>query len=235
MKIRIYIFLSALCFAVILFGQNGHLSIGVKENGLCFGNSKNYNGIRFNFLDKNVSNINGFNLALQTKVLKIDGISVGLFASLDSVINGLQIGGLASVGDKLSGLSISPVLAIHEKINGIDISGFTWFKLTNGVQISLLGTLPMDYMYSRKINGLGIGGLVFVCEHVNGVSIASLISFADTLNGLSIACWNATNELHGFQFGLLNYAMNNKYPFKKMPLMNFNLRRKNKKTFGYEL
>lgn len=230
MKNRVYIFLSVLCVPLLLLGQNRHLNIGIKENGLCFGNSKNYNGIRFNFLDKNVSNINGFNLALQTKVLKIDGISIGLFASLDSVINGIQIGGLASVGDKLTGLSISPGVAVHEKINGIDISSFTLFTITNGIQISIFGTAPMDDIGSNKINGIGIGGLIFICERVNGVSIASLVSAADTLNGISIACWNAAKELHGFQFGLLNYAMNNKYPFKKMPLMNFNLRRKKKKS-----
>lgn len=213
-------------FPIFLFGQNNHLNFGIKENGICFGNSKNYTGIRFNFRDKNVSNINGLNISGQTGSEKMNGISFGLLASLDSSLNGLQIG-FATGGEVVNGVSIAPAITVHEKINGLAISGIaTWFKTTNGVQISLFGTTSFGFMGSELINGLGIGGVTFNCKKVNGVVISSILCYQEELNGVSIACFNATENLNGFQFGLWNYAANNRKLFRRLPIMNFNLRKK---------
>jgi hypothetical protein len=211
----------------LVVGQGRYFSFGTRHNGICIGNSVFYNGLRLNFNDKDVKVINGLNLSGQTKTVCVNGATIGLLASIDSNINGFQYG-FASLGHRLNGLCIAPGMALHEKANGIVISGLvTYFEVTNGIQISLLGTTPFDIIGSKRMNGLGVGGLYFQCERVVGFQLASVLCASDTLKGVSIATFNVTNNLHGIQIGLFNYAMNNKWPFRRTPIINFNFRRKN--------
>lgn len=64
-----------LFLTTILFGLNRHLSIGLKGNGICFGNSSDYNGIRLNLWDKNVNRINGLNISGLSKSRKLNGLT----------------------------------------------------------------------------------------------------------------------------------------------------------------
>ena len=44
------------------------------------------------------------------------------------------------------------------------------------------------------------------------------------MHGLSIALFNYTNELHGVQLGILNYAGNNRKGFRLLPFANMHFR-----------
>ncbi len=228
MSVKHVVILLLILLPTFLIGQNGHFSFGIKNNGICFGNSNKYNGVRLNLIDNNVDKVNGlsFNVAGLAFNKRVNGISFGLIGTTDSLMNGLQFGSIYTFSTKINGISITPFLLASE-INGLQIVGVAAFvDTTNGVLISLFGTTPFDMIGSKIINGLAIGGVVINSEKVNGVIISGILCAADELNGVSFSCFNLTKSLHGFQFGLINYAANNRKLFRVMPFMNFNLKKK---------
>jgi len=219
--------ISLLFLTTILFGQNRHLSLGLNGNGICFGNSSKYNGLRLNLWDKNVNSINGLNISGLSKSRKSNGLSIGIVASLDTISNGLKIGGLATYAKRHNGIALSGLFLAGEKYNGIGLSGLSPFADTlNGLFVGLWGVTPWSrYDTIKVINGIAIGGLVVSSSKINGIAIAFLRNSFDKQNGVSISCFNGAEELHGFQFGLLNYAGNNRRLFRWTPFINFNLRK----------
>lgn len=213
----------------ILIGQNNHLSLGHKGNGICFGNSSKYSGIRLNSWDKNVQNINGINISGFCNSRKTNGISIGIIASQDTISNGLKIGGMATYAEQHNGFAISGLIISGDKFNGIGFAGISPFADTlNGVFVGLYGITPLSsYDSINIINGLAIGGLGVTSSKMNGLAISCLTNVFDKQNGVSISCFNRADELYGFQFGLLNYAGNNSRFFRRTPFINFNFKNKN--------
>lgn len=214
---RIALTISLILLTTILHGQNNYFNLGLKGNGICAGNSSNYNGIRLNLWDKNVNSINGLTIS-------------GLSQCIQS--NGIQIGGLAAYAKKHNGLVISGLFIGGDKYNGVGITGLSPFADTlNGLFVGLWGVTPWSrYDTIHVVNGIAIGGLGVYASKLNGLAIAILRNTFDKLNGVSIACFNTTEEFHGFQFGLLNYAGNNRKLFRWTPFFNFNLRKKQPKV-----
>ena len=70
------------------------LDLGYANSGLSFGNSKTWNGIRFNVIDDGIEDINGINFTLW-RPEEISG----------SEVNGFAIGAVPSAG-RLNGISI---------------------------------------------------------------------------------------------------------------------------------
>ena len=197
----------------IFYGQNKALSLGSKKYGICFGNSSEYNGLRLNVVDKNVNTINGVNFSGYSLSKKSNGISVGILGSFDSISNGLKIGGLGVQSIKHNGLAVGGILLIGKKYNGVGLSVVTIADTLNGF---FGGALCVG----SKSNGK------YTAKVFNGVALAFLLTCFEKQNGVSIALLNKTEELHGFQFGLINKANNNRPPFRCMPFLNFNLRKK---------
>jgi hypothetical protein len=210
-----------------LFGQNKHLGLGIKRYGLSIGNSANYNGIRINFEDKNVNEINGLNIAGISDIGKLNGMNIGILFSLDSLSNGIEIGGLSLKFIKHNGFALGTLCLTGEKINGIGITGLALFADTlNGVFVGPIGIMPRhDPDSIRIINGLSIGGGV-IASKMNGVSFGYFGNIFEKLNGVAIGGINLASELHGFQIGLINHAHNNRRFFRWTPIVNFNLRQK---------
>lgn len=224
---RITLTILLLFLTTTLFGQNRHLSLGLKGNGICFGNSSDYNGIRLNLWDKNVNSLNGVNISGLSKSKKSNGLSIGIVATFDTTSNGLEIGGLATYAKRHNGLALSGLFIAGEKYNGIGLAGLSPFADTlNGLFVGLWGVTPWSrYDTIKVINGFAIGGLGVSSSKMNGLAIAFLLTSFDKQNGVSIACLNEAEELHGFQFGLLNHAKNNRRLFRWTPFINFNLRK----------
>ena len=61
---------------------------------------------------------------------------------------------------------------------------------------------------------------------MNGAAVSAIYNQFDTLRGISISTVNLAHQLHGFEFGLINHAGNNRKPFRWTPFFNFNLRKK---------
>jgi hypothetical protein len=79
-----------------------------------------------------------------------------------------------------------------------------------------------------KVSGVSIGVILGVQTYeLNGLAIGTN-NYAEKQNGVMIGLLNESKELHGFQFGLWNVAENNKI-FSRMPILNFNLRKKHRR------
>ena len=215
-------------FSIVSYGQNKHLTIGFKNIGICFGNSEKNSGLRFNFRDRNVNQINGINITGVSESKMANGLTVGLIANYDSIINGIVLNGLVGESYITNGIAVSGLGYVSYKFNGIGIGGLAIAGETlNGLFFSPIGVTYWNSEKIELINGVTVG-IIYgaVAKKLNGVSIGMFENFTDTTNGVMIAALNKTEKLYGFQFGILNYAGNNRKLFRWMPIMNFNLRRK---------
>jgi len=208
-----------LFFSTILLGQNKYWSFGLKKNGICFGNSSYFNGLRFNFIDENVIKYNGINLSLATNSQLTNGVSFGLLSSTHELFNGFNISGIFSSGN-YNGILVTGLWSMTSKINGISISGINTGDTLNGL---ILGywTVYGD----KEINGVALGTFYVHSKKMNGLSFALLKNEFSIQKGLSISFFNDSKELHGVQLGLLNHAENNRRMFRWSPFINFNLRK----------
>lgn len=229
-----FLFIIFVLISSFLCGQNGHLSFGIKENGICIGNSINYNGLRLNLWDKNANRINGLNISGYTEHNKSNGISIGILVSGDSVSNGIEIGGFAIKSKKHNGLALAVFGLNGTKLNGVGIGGLHAYADTlNGL---FAGAFSVSAKSSEDslgiINGVAVGGGVLTSK-INGVSIGILANISDIQTGISIGAVNLTKELHGVQFGLINFAFNNRR-FRWTPFLNFNFRKRSDKLVNYQ-
>lgn len=191
-----------------------YFSIGSKTAGVCFGNSKNFNGLRLSLWD--MESNHGFK-----KSERINGVNIS-FAVVSSVMNGLQIGGIGTYTKRTNGLSIASIWQTSEKMNGVAVSFGIDSDTLNGLFVGFGLSSPRRIIDDRVINGLAIG--VFVAaEKIRGVAIALGESYSKKQIGISISASNKTDELHGLQIGLINYAGNNPRLLRWLPLINFHL------------
>lgn len=228
MKIlRFFILQFSILLSIISYGQNKHFTIGYNDIGICFGNSDINSGLRFNLRDKNVNQINGINLTGISKSKIANGLTFGLIANYDSISNGILINGLVGESYKANGIIISGLGHVANKFNGIGIGGLAIAGDTlNGIFLSPIGVTYWNTQKIQLINGIAIGLIIGSnTEKMNGISLSLFNNVCDTLNGVAISAINRTKELHGIQFGLWNVAENNRI-LKRMPILNFNFRRK---------
>jgi hypothetical protein len=234
-KILWYVIVFLFAFRDSMFAQNKHLSLGFKNSGLCFGNSKNYNGVRLNFWDTRTNRINGINLSLNSKMNISNGLSIGLFGSSDSicngikiggllaearVMNGLLIGGLAAGGDQIKGIAIGASIGSGQ-MNGIGFSGFMVSDTMRGVFFQVFGIFSKEKQ--GNLSGFSLSIFMARMQTLNGCNI-SFVSEIENQNGISIGGINQAKNLYGVQIGLWNVAENKKR-FKRLPLINFNFKK----------
>jgi len=218
-------------FSTFSTGQVRHLNVGPKGNGICFGNSADHNGIRLNLRDKrdeNVHHLNGISIAGISRCRTINGISISVLTLACKRSNGIIIGGLGVEPKNHNGIAVGGLYISGTKCNGIGIAGMSPYADTlNGVFAGLWGVMSLNKEDSIKvINGLAVGGMGVIASEMNGVSVAYFLNSFHKQKGVSIASINLTHELHGFQFGLINHAANNRRFLKWTPVFNFNLRKK---------
>jgi len=222
---RVIIIVIFISISVLTNGQNRHLNLGFGEYGLCLGNSRNFNGLRLNFIDKNVDLLNGLNISLISKYNKTNGVKIA-FHSISNKTNGLNLtiwgiddkisNGLAIAtgigGDKLNGFGIGLLGVSADTING--------FYFTGLIGTSNWSTDPIDI-----VNGVTIGIICGIqAEELNGIAIG-INNSTDIQKGITIGLLNSTRNLYGIQLGLWNVVENNRI-FKRTPIINFNFRRK---------
>ena len=226
--LRFIMILGLIIFSLITFSQNKHLSIGYRDVGICLGNSKNYSGLRLNIFDRNVKRINGINIIGFSEDGSFNGISIGFSLNHDSVSNGISLGLIGMGSKKMNGIAFGTIGITADKHNGIGIAGLGIAGDTlNGIFISLIGNTYLNFKKIGKISGITIGIIVGAnATKMNGLSIGAILNNVEKHKGVMIAAFNRSEELHGIQFGLLNYAGNNKKFFRWMPLINFNFKKK---------
>ena len=86
-----------------------------KKWGICFGNSSEFTGLRFNLVDRNISTINGINVTFwkakdEEATGTVNGLSLGVMPYAEN-LNGIQLGILGS-GAKNNITGISPIVEL---------------------------------------------------------------------------------------------------------------------------
>jgi hypothetical protein len=213
--------LSALIILLFGYVSNGqtdslstkYLSIGSRTSGICFGNANKYNGIRLNVWDKGLS--------LGDKETEVTNGANISFLVRSKTANGIQIGGLASHTEKINGISIASISHAAIKINGIAASFVINSDTLNGVFVGVVVAGSEPALNNKVINGIAVGIIGAGAEKVKGATLGLFWCYSKEHFGLSMATYNSTDNLHGLQIGLLNYAGNNPKLLRWMPLINF--------------
>lgn len=201
--------------------QGNYLSIGNKTSGLCIGNSEQYNGLRLNFIDKNVHSTNGLDISFLARKHSLYGFGISLIGGNVKKSNGICIHGLFSSGN-YNGISITGLWSSLDKLNGIGFAGLMTGDTLNGVSIGLWS------VYSEgKIKGVSLAMFAIQGNEMNGISASLLHNKIKKQKGLSISLYNSTDHLKGIQIGIINYAGNNRKLFRYLPFINFNFKKKN--------
>ncbi len=235
----LFIYIPTILCGKDLSGRYKYLSLGPKHCGICFGTPKEYNGIRLNLWDRKDAQINGLSISGWSKNKKTNGISLGIIATNDDVSNGIEISGIAAQSSNSNGIKIGGLGVGAKTHNGLAI-GNLWIsgKKFNGIGVSLFGSIGSDILNglfiscwgigsTKVINGFAVGGFNVFANSLNGASLSVGMNLNDYQKGVSITTFNFSNELHGFQFGLINYAGNNRRLFRVTPIVNFHLKKKN--------
>jgi len=245
-----------LCIVILLMG-NSHLSaedsmsegkalnFPTSRYGISIGNSHEFTGIRINFADENVKQVNGLNITFWFKYAKnqeavYNGINLGTFAGGNSLqfinvgligagaahknITGFNVAGIViGSGGDINGLSAGGLLVATDEGDEVSINGITVAGLAVATDGNINGiTSSLACLHSRRTQGVSITVGYLGSEIYKGAAVAGY-SNTEQMNGLSVALFNKTKELHGVQLGLLNYAESNPKGLRLLPFINFHL------------
>lgn len=199
--------------------------------GISFGNSKNFNGIRFNDRDKDVHRINGLNvtfLSNDNNDAFYNGISLGLKPQ-GGTMNGVNLGLFAlDCANRANGINFTSVYLYtqeHGNINGISVSGLIMIAgpqvdhstaKINGIAISGLSIIAQKrisgfaasgilLISNNDFYGIGLTGCILASGNsYNGLAITPGYFSAKVLNGISISGYSDTDKTRGLTIALLN-------------------------------
>ncbi|HSG27637.1 MAG TPA: hypothetical protein VLA34_04090, partial [Candidatus Krumholzibacterium sp.] len=139
--------------------RNKSLDLAINGYGLSFGNSARMNGIRLNFRDEDVEEVNGLNITLwkpgHNRRAVIRGISFGLYGPSACELKYLPIGLLSVEAEcSIEGIALAGVATV----SGGDI---------NGIAVSGIATVA-----DGTVNGIMLAGLANVSEGpMTGISV----------------------------------------------------------------
>jgi hypothetical protein len=144
----------------------------------------------------------GFNFAMGSlKGLQLSGGSNFLMDTL----RGVQLAGGSNLirGRVYGGQIASGINIVTTDLDGFQLAGGVNF--TNGTMNKLQASGGLNY--AGKTKGVQIsGGANVTLDSLTGVQVAGGFNFARHTNGTQIAVLNITQELKGFQCGVLNIA-----------------------------
>ncbi len=176
--------------------------------GISFGNSRNFNGFRFNYRDCNVETVNGFNFTLwEAKYItdsEVNGISLGITPSA-ARLNGLNLGFAIIAEEHMNGLNLGILAAVSNgNILGLNVGGLALVSEGNMTGINLGG---LALVSNGDIVGLNFGGLAQVANgNLFGINFGGLALVSNgeliglNLGGLALV---SDGNLSGINFSLL--------------------------------
>jgi len=204
------------------------LNFPFRKYGISIGNSKEFNGIRINFADKNVTRINGVNVTFWLKKYQnysasVNGISIGVIPAAGSMqpIN-LGILGVGTSPNNLNGLSLGGVfIGSGGNINGLSLSGLVIAADGDNSKISGISISGLGLGAAKSVNGLAIGGIMVNSGgNINGLATSLVILNCDgnfkgvavtpgymksgEHKGIVFAGYAKTNQMNGLSVALYN-------------------------------
>ncbi|MCF6404683.1 hypothetical protein L3C95_17430 [Chitinophaga filiformis] len=203
-----------------------YLSLGSKKAGICFGNSRVYNGFRFNLMNKQVKILNGFDFTLldldEDDNKASNGISIGVLCKIQAQNNGLSIGGLFNGAQRENGIMLALAMGGGNRLNGIGMMGIMMIDTVNGLAISALSLSNIhgsEGAPKNVVNGIALSLFWADIGEVRGIAVAAS-NESVVHKGLAIGGINKTSRLKGVQLGLYNIALNNPRGFRRLPFIN---------------
>ena len=175
------------------------LNIGVSGVGLSIGNSRRWTGVRINFQDNQVEQVNGIGITIWAAKNNEDMVS-----------NGLSLGLSGPVGGRFTGVTIGGVGAVaDQEFRGITVAGLGVVSNGDmrGVNVAGLGTVADGSMYGINVAGLG----TVSNRNMRGFNVAGLGLVANrdmdgvNLSGLGTV---ANSRMRGINFGGLAVVAN---------------------------
>ena len=206
------------------------LNFPTPKYGISVGNSHEFTGVRMNWADEGVTELNGLNLTgwlkrYKNKQAVVNGISIGGIPTARSM-QPINIGllGVGSAPGNCNGLTLGAgVIGSAGNVNGLSVSGL--YTGVDGTDSSISGvSISAGAINVHKtMDGLALGGLAVVSDKdIHGVAATLLyLSCDDALRGVgvcpgyvqcevykgvSIAGYATTTKMHGVAVGLYNRA-----------------------------
>lgn len=183
------------------------LNIPAKTWGVSFGNSKTFDGLRFNFRDSAVVRVRGVNLTLwhprkDNEDSVVQGLSLGLIPG-GGTVTGVQLGILGASADKdLKGVSLGllgagaggDIVGLNAgglgagaggNVDGVNLGGLGVGAGGDikGITIGGLGAGAGGSMTGINIGGLGVGA----GENMTGINLGGIgVGAGHVLAGISV-------------------------------------------------
>jgi hypothetical protein len=194
--------------AIPAAAQRSHsLDLTINNAGLSIGDSRRVSGLRINFRDRNMEEVNGINATIWTPyeesrgdvrgialgipltgARQIDGIAAGLFGvGAHETIRGIAVGGIGlGAGEDIRGIAIGGIgMGAGRDFVGLGIGGIGagFGSDIKGVAIGGIGVGA-----GRNATGILIGGVgAGVGGDLKGLSIAGVgVGAGGKINGLTI-------------------------------------------------
>lgn len=224
MRIRLLLAVTAFSFSALAGTGAQGLDLTVNDVGLAIGNKPRVTGLRFNFRDRGLEQINGLNATLWmpyepitgtvhgvalglplTGAANIRGIAAGVFGfGASESLTGIGVAGLgAGVGSSMKGALIAVVGAGI----GSDASGLIVGGLGAGVgsEFRGIGVGGLGFGIGSGMRGAAIGGLgVGIGNDMRGVAIGGLgVGVGSSARGLafSVVGVGVGNDFRGIGIG----------------------------------
>jgi hypothetical protein len=190
------------------------LDIGSGINGISFGNSSRWNGLRFNFSDCGIETINGINITFwnpgRNPYSTVNGLAAGL-APGAAKMRGLSLGLAAVVAtEELCGLNIGGLAVVSAgSSKGVNIGGLAVVSDGDLTGINFGGLAVVS---NGQASGFNFGGLAVVCDKdLYGFNIGGLAAVSNgmlrgiNLGGLAVV---SNSSMTGINFGGLAVVAN---------------------------
>jgi len=171
----------ALLSLIVSTAAAGSLDLPVRGAGISFGNSTSFDGIRFNWVDRDVEDLSGLGLTLWKPKDSPNGRMRGIYAGI-----------VGQRAEELHGIGIGLVGSSLRRGRGIFVGGLglafgprkTDFRHddagASGILVAGLG-IGADRMIGIAIGGLGMGA-----DEVRGIAVGGLGIGGDTFTGIGI-------------------------------------------------
>jgi hypothetical protein len=205
----VLLLLTLLFMRGIAQAKNGSsLDIPVKGYGLSIGNSTKFTGLRINFRDRYVEQINGVNITLwsakNNQSAVVNGLSIGVMPGAGE-LNGINLGIGVGAEERLFGLNVGVIgIGAGGDVMGINIGGIGGGAGGNmqGINFGLIGIGAGGDLTGLNIGGIGTGA----GGNLKGISIGVIgVGSGKNVSGITIGGIGAGagENMSGVGFGLI--------------------------------
>ena len=196
------------CVATATSASAQVIDLTVHNTGLAIGDKPRVNGVRINFRDRRLEQVNGVNITIWNPYSPatgvVNGVAIGLPATGARDINGIATGLLGAGADhSITGIGLAPIgLGAGGEMRGIMLGGIGvgGGGSMTGVAIGGIGVGSAGTVRGIQIGGVGVGA----GGSLTGISIGGIgVGSGGRVSGISIGGIGvgSASELTGIGIG----------------------------------